>query len=85
MRPEDFETYRNQLYAAERIRDRVAIPNEPIYFTVVNVPKGTNLRIGTANAHDTYGRGWGVQVEVMSNLSDLAFSKPRPIALRQHP
>ena len=47
------------------IKDKFALPCEPKYICDVELPSGTKLRIGIANSVEQWGKGGGVQMDLM--------------------
>lgn len=60
MKPQDIEGL-----TPEEIQDKFALPQKPIKMCDVTLPKGTNLRTGLCNPLEGWGKGGGVQFDLM--------------------
>lgn len=49
----------------EQIQDKFALPQKPIMMCDVTVPKGTHMRTGLCNPLEGWGKGGGVQFDLM--------------------
>jgi len=76
MRREDVEGL-----TPRQIQEKYALPQEPRYITEVIIPKGTNIRMGIANAVEGWGAGGGIQFDLM-NQRIGTFINPRKIQER---
>lgn len=66
-----------------QIQNKFALPELPRYVSEVHVPSGTNLRIGRAAAQVGWGKGGGIQYELLDRLPEAAFNKAPPMPLLQ--
>lgn len=63
-----------------QIRNKYALPTEPTRICDVNVPKGTELRTGTANPIEGWGKGGGQQFDLQGKrLPKESWSHERAI------
>ena len=83
MRSQDFDAAMKHADGPARLKEILALQNIPTHFSIVSLPKGTRLRIGTANSHESYGRGLGLQVEIMKDPNPDWFKTPIPIRTRR--
>lgn len=49
----------------EEIQDKFALPQKPVKMCDVTLPKGTQMRTGLCNPLDGWGKGGGVQFDLM--------------------
>ncbi len=56
--------------SAQEIKDKFSIPELPTHISDVNVPAGTNIRVGVAAKVEGWGKGGGTQVEVLDRVQD---------------
>lgn len=63
-----------------QIRDKFALPNEPIKICEVNVPAGTKMYAGIANEVPEWGKGGGTQFELGQVLDKTYFVNARPLS-----
>jgi len=60
------------------IQDKFALPQEPVLMCDVTLPKGTELRTGLCNPLEGWGKGGGVQFDMMGQRVG-EFGNERPI------
>lgn len=60
MKPEDIEGL-----SPEEIKDKFALPQKPLMMCDVTLPKGTHMRTGLCNPLEGWGKGGGVQFDLM--------------------
>ena len=63
-----------------QIRDKFALPSEPIKICEVNVPAGTKMYVGIANEVPEWGKGGGTQFELGQILDENYFVNERPLS-----
>ena len=77
--PELFEKIRTLPNATAILKDALALKYEPIYFTIVEVPEGTEMRYGGVNGHPGWGQGHAVQFEITGRWEEEWFSESERI------
>ena len=68
MRREDYDVIMKGPNPANALREYLALPTMPVAASEVRLPAGTKLRIGIASPHQKWGRGGGVQIEILDAL-----------------
>lgn len=63
----------------QQIQDKFALPELSTHISNVNVPAGTNVRVGVAGKVNGWGNGGGQQVELLQRLSEDAFTNTRKL------
>lgn len=62
----------------QQIQDKFALPQIPTQITEVNVPSGTIVRIGEAGDVPGWGRGGGIQIQLMDRIPIGSYVNQRP-------
>ncbi len=62
----------------KEIKDIFALPTEPTKISVVNLPRGVRIRVGSAG-RNRFGNGGGLQYEILDLLKSDWYSLPKEI------